>query len=111
MAVDVTKLDGNGWVIRASDEGGARGGTLPTGGGGGVAIPTVKDVAEFIVAIDRASSGKRYEFTRSDGAYIRVYPSERKQGYIVIERSGGNWVRLSPQELADLRLKLTRLSH
>ncbi len=110
MAVDVTKLDGNGWVIRASDEGGARGGTLPTGGGGGVAIPTSKDVAEFIVAIDKASSGKRYEFTRSDGAYIRVYPSERKQGYIVIERSGGNWVRLSSQELADLRLKLTRLS-
>ncbi|MEO9365677.1 MULTISPECIES: hypothetical protein [Candidatus Nitrosocaldus] len=110
MAVDVTKLGSNGWVIRSSDEGGARGGTLPTGGGGGVAIPSVKDVAEFIVAIDKASSGRRYEFTRSDGAYIKVYPSEVKAGYIVIERAGGNYVRLSSQELAELRLKLTRLS-
>ena len=107
MAVDLVKADG-GWVIKCSDAGSVGG--LTRGSGAGVTIPSAKDVIDFLTAVDSASSGRRYYFTRSDGAPIKAYPSDRKRGSIVIERSAGNWVRLSPSDAADLRMKLTRLS-
>lgn len=107
MAVDIVKADG-GWIIQSSDAGSVGG--LTRGSGAGVTIPSSKDVMDFLAAVDNASSGRRYSFTRSDGATIKAYPSERKRGSIVIERSAGNWVRLSPSDAADLRMKLIRLS-
>ena len=107
MAADIMKDDG-GWVIKSSDAGSTGG--LTRGSGAGVAIPGAKDVIEFLAAVDQASSGKRYYFTRSDGASIKSYPSQTKKGSIVIERSAGNWVRLSQSDAADIRMRLTRLS-
>lgn len=107
MATDILKADG-GWIIKSSDAGGAGG--LTRGSGAGVAISSAKDVIEFLTAVDRASSGKRYYFTRSDGAPIKAYPSQTKKGSVVIERAAGNWVRLNPGDAAELRMKLTRLS-
>ena len=107
MAVDIVKADGS-WVIKSSDAGSTGG--LTRGSAAGVAIPGAKDVMEFLTAVDKAASGRRHYFTRSDGAPIKAYPSEKKVGSIVIERSAGNWVRLSPGDAADLRMKLTRLS-
>ncbi len=107
MAVDIVKADG-GWVIKSGDAGSTGG--LTRGSTAGVAIAGPKDVVEFLTAVDKAASGRRYYFSRSDGAPIKVYPSERKVGSIVIERAAGNWVRLSPSDAADLRMKLTRLS-
>ena len=106
MAVDIVKAD-SGWVIKSSDAGSTGG--LTRGSGAGVAMPSAKDLMEFLTAVDKASSGRRYYFTRSDGAPVKAYPSERKTGSIVIERSAGNWVRLSPGDAADLRMKLTRM--
>jgi len=106
MAVDIVKADA-GWVIKSSDAGSTGG--LTRGSGAGVAIPSAKDLMEFLTAVDRAASGRRHYFTRSDGAPVKAYPSERKVGSIVIERSAGNWVRLSPSDTADLRMKLTRM--
>ena len=107
MAVDIVKADG-GWVIKSSDAGSTGG--LTRGSGAGVTISSAKDVMEFLTAVDKAASGRTHYFTRSDGAPIKAYPSGRKTGSIVIERSAGNWVRLSPSDAADLRMKLTRLS-
>ncbi|MEM2760361.1 MAG: hypothetical protein QXU32_05905 [Nitrososphaerales archaeon] len=107
MTVDLVKSNG-GWIIKSSDAGGGGGG-LTRGSGAGVAIPSSKDVVEFLTAIDKASAGARYYFTRSDGAPIKAYPSDRKKGSIVIERAGSNWIRLNHNDAADLRMKLTRL--
>jgi hypothetical protein len=106
MAVDIMKAD-SGWIIKSSDAGSTGG--LTRGSSAGVAMPGVKDVMEFLMAVDSASNGRRYYFTRSDGAPVKAYPSERKTGSIVIERAAGNWVRLSPGDAADLRMKLTRM--
>lgn len=106
MAADLVK-DNGGWIIKSSDAG-SKGG-LTRGSGAGVAIPSAKDAIDFLTAIDRASAGARYYFTRSDGAPIKAYPSESKKGSIVIERAAGNWVRLNPSDAADLRIRLTRL--
>ncbi|MFQ5920815.1 MAG: hypothetical protein ACE5JV_02225 [Nitrososphaerales archaeon] len=105
MTVDLMKSDG-GWTIKSSDAGSIGG--LTRGSAGGVDIPGSKDVPDFLTAVDQASSGRRYYFTRSDGAAIKAYPSERKTGSIVIERAAGNWVRLSSGDTADLRLKLLK---
>lgn len=107
MAVDLVKSNG-GWIIRSSDAGGAGGG-LTRGSGAGVSIPSAKDAIDFVMAIDKASAGARYNFTRSDGAPIKAYASGTKKGSVVIERAAGNWIRLSPSDAADLRMKLTRL--
>ncbi len=107
MAVDIVK-DVSGWVIKCSDAGGVAG--LTRGSGAGVSIPSAKDVIEFLTAVDRAASGRTHYFTRSDGTSIKAYSSAKKVGSVVIERAQGNWVRLSPSDAADLRLKLTRLS-
>ncbi len=107
MGVDIVKAD-SGWVIKSSDAGSIGG--LTRGSSAGVAISSAKDVIEFLTAVDKASSGRMHYFTRSDGAPIKAYPSQRKIGSIVIERSAGNWVRLNPSDAADLRMKLTRLS-
>lgn len=107
MAVDIVK-DVSGWVIKCSDAGGVAG--LTRGSGAGVTIPSAKDVIEFLAAVDMAASGRKHYFTRSDGASIKAYSSAKKVGSVVIERAQGNWVRLSPSDAADLRLKLTRLS-
>lgn len=61
------------------------------------------------MAINRASAGVWYYFTRSDAAPIKAYPSDMKRGSIVIERAAGNWVMLNPSDAADLRLKLIRM--
>ncbi|MFQ5970278.1 MAG: hypothetical protein ACE5J2_07290 [Nitrososphaerales archaeon] len=106
MTVDIVQ-DVSGWLIKSSDAGGAAG--LTRGSGAGVSIPSAKDMSEFLTAIDMSSSGRKYYFTRSDGASIKAYPSGRKVGSIVIERAQGNWIRLSPSDAGDLRLKLTRL--
>jgi hypothetical protein len=106
MAADILK-DNGGWVIKCSDAGGVGG--LTKGSGAGVSIPSSKDVIEFLTAVTQASAGKRYYFTRSDGAPIKAYPSQAKRGSIVIERAAGNWVRLNAGDAADLRMKLTRL--
>ena len=106
MTADLVKSNG-GWVIRSSDSGSTGG--LTRGSGAGVEIPSAKDAMDFLTAIARASAGARHYFTRSDGAPIKAYPSDRRKGSIVIERSAGNWVRLSAGDAADLRLKLTRL--
>ncbi len=108
MAVDLMKVEG-GWIIKCSDAGGSSGGGLTRGSGAGVAIPSAKDVPEFLMAVDSASSGRRYNFTRSDGAPIKAYPSSGRTGAIVIERAAGNWVRLGAGDAADLRLKLMRM--
>ncbi|MBI5133479.1 MAG: hypothetical protein HZA83_02085 [Thaumarchaeota archaeon] len=106
MTADLVKSNG-GWVIRSNDAGSTGG--LTRGSGAGVEIPSAKDVMDFLTAIDKASAGARHYFTRSDGAPIKAYPSDSKKGSIVIERSAGNWVRLSSGYAVDLRLKLTRL--
>jgi hypothetical protein len=105
MAVDIMK-DGSGWIIKSSDAGSTGG--LTKGSGAGVSIPSSNDVTEFLAAIDRALSGRRYDFTRSDGAPIKAYPSEKRPGSIVIERSAGNWVRLSSNEATQLRMLIMR---
>ncbi len=105
MAVDIKKADG-GWILRSSDAGSSGG--LTKGSGAGVSIPSSKDVVEFLTAIDKASSGKRYDFTRSDGAPMKAYPSEKRPGGIVIERSSGNWVRFGANETTQLRMLLMR---
>ncbi len=106
MTVSVTK-SGDGWLIRCSDSGNRGGGPVRVRGVG--IMMSVKDAADFITAIDKASAGLTYTFTRSDGAVIRAYPSSSKPKSIVIERGGGNWIRLDPNDITDLRLKLTRL--
>lgn len=106
MAVDLVK-DNGGWTIKSSDAGGKGG--LTRGSTAGVAMPSNKDAMDFLMAIDRASAGARHYFTRSDGAPIKAYPSDAKKGSIIIERAAGNWVRLNPNDAADLRMKLTRL--
>jgi len=100
----IISVDSGGWILKSSDAGGTGG--LTRGSGAGVAIPSVSDTLEFLMAIDRASAGAKYYFTRSDGAPIKAYPSDRKKGSIVIERSAGNWVRLNAGDAGDLRLKL-----
>jgi hypothetical protein len=105
MAVDIVKADG-GWILRSSDSGSSGG--LTKGSGAGVSIPNAKDVVEFLTAIDKASSGKRYDFTRSDGVAMKAYPSEKRPGGIVIERAGGNWVRFGVNEASQLRMLLMR---
>ena len=107
MGVDIVKAEG-GWIIKSGDAGSTGG--LTRGSSAGVAIAGSKDVMEFLTAVDRASSGRRYYFTRSDGAPIKAYPSEKKVGSIVIERAAGNWVRLGPSDAAELRMRLMRLS-
>lgn len=108
MTAELVK-DNGGWIIKSSDAGGSGGG-LTRGSTAGVAIPSAKDAMDFLMAIDRASAGARHYFTRSDGAPIKAYPSETKKGSIIIERAAGNWVRLSPSDAADLRIKLTRMA-
>ena len=105
MAVNILKAD-VGWILRSSDSGSSGG--LTKGSGAGVSIPSSKDVVEFLTAIDKASSGTRYDFTRSDGAPMKAYPSEKRPGGIVIERAGGNWVRVGANEAAQLRMLLMR---
>lgn len=105
MAVDIKKADG-GWILRSSDAGSSGG--LTKGSGAGVSIPSSKDVVEFLAAIDKASSGRKHDFTRSDGATIKAYPSEKRPGGIVIERSRGNWIRFGANETAQLRMLLMR---
>ena len=100
----IVSADSGGWILKSSDAGGTGG--LTRGSGAGVAIPSVSDTLEFLMAIDRASSGAKYYFTRSDGVPIKAYPSDRKKGSIVIERAAGNWVRLNASDAGDLRLKL-----
>ena len=107
MVVSVIK-SGNGWLIKCSDSMNRGGGPVRVRGAGIMIYP--KDVGELITAIDKGASGKSYTFTRSDGTIIRSYPSETKPGSIVIERSGGNWIRLDSKDAVDLRLALTRLS-
>jgi len=94
-------------MIRSSDAGSSGG--LTRGSGAGVAIPSARDTGDFLMAIDKASAGARYYFTRSDGAPVKAYPSDRKKGSIVIERAAGNWVRLNPNDAAELRIRLIRL--
>ncbi|GIU72659.1 MAG: hypothetical protein KatS3mg003_2138 [Candidatus Nitrosocaldaceae archaeon] len=106
MVVEVVK-SGDGWLIKCSDSGNRGAGPARARGVGIMMYP--KDVGDFIMAIDKASAGLSYAFTRSDGAVIRAYPSETKPGSIVIERSGGNWIRLDANDAAELRLALTRL--
>ena len=106
MVVQVAK-SGDGWLVRCSDSGNRGGGPVRARGVGIMIYPN--DVADFITAIDKASAGLNYTFTRSDGVEIRAYPSDSKPGSIVIERSGGNWIRLDANDAADLRLALTRL--
>ena len=107
MTADLVK-DNGGWIIKSSDAG-SGGGGLTGGSGAGIALPSAKDVMDFVMAIDRASAGAKHYFTRSDGAPIKAYPSDRKKGSIIIERAAGNWIRLSSGDVADLRLKLTRM--
>lgn len=107
MTVIIEK-SGAGWLVRCSDSGN-RGGGPVRARGVGIMIYS-QDVGDFITAIDKVSAGKSYTFTRSDKAIIRAYHSETKPGSIVIERSGGNWIRLDANDAADLRLALTRLS-
>jgi len=96
--------DNEGWIVKSSDAGGTGG--LTRGSGAGVAMPSVSDTLDFLMAIDKASAGARYYFIRSDGVQIKAYPSDRKKGSIVIERAAGNWVRLNAGDAGDLRLKL-----
>lgn len=107
MTADLVK-DNGGWIIKSSDAG-SGGGGLTGGSGAGIAMPSAKDAMDFVMAIDRASAGAKHYFTRSDGAPIKAYPSDRKKGSIIIERAAGNWIRLSSGDVADLRLKLTRM--
>ncbi len=107
MTADLVK-DNGGWIIKSSDAG-SGGGGLTRGSGAGIAMPSAKDAMDFVMAIDRASAGAKHYFTRSDGAPIKAYPSDRKKGSIIIERAAGNWVRLSSGDVADLRLKLTHM--
>jgi len=100
----IIAADNEGWIVKSSDAGGTGG--LTRGSGAGVAMPSVSDTLDFLMAIDKASAGARYYFTRSDGVQIKAYPSDRKKGSIVIERAAGNWVRLNAGDAGDLRLKL-----
>lgn len=106
MTVSVTK-SGDGWLIRCSDSGNRGGGPVRVRGVG--IMMTAKDAPDFITAIDKAAAGQSYTFTRSDGSVIRAYPSPSKPKSIVIERGGGNWIRLDVNDMTDLRLRLTRL--
>ncbi len=106
MVVEVVK-SGDGWLIKCSDSGN-RGAGPARARGVGIMI-YAQDVGDLITAIDKSSAGMSYTFTRSDGAIIRAYTSETKPGSIVIERSGGNWIRLDANDAVDLRLSLTRL--
>ncbi|MFQ5921119.1 MAG: hypothetical protein ACE5JV_03790 [Nitrososphaerales archaeon] len=108
MGVDLAK-DNGGWTIKSSDAGGNSSGGLTRGSGGGVSIPGAKDVADFLTGVDQAASGRRYYFVRSDGANMKAYPSSARPGSIVIERAAGNWVRLGADDMADLRMKLTKM--
>jgi len=71
----------------------------------GIKIPSSEDAKEFLMAIDRASAGVSYNFTRSDGSSIKAYPSDKKKGSIEIE-SDGNIVLLGPSDLVDFRLNV-----
>ncbi len=106
MVVEVVK-SGNGWLVKCSDSMNRGGGPVRVRGTGIMIYP--KDIGDLITAIDKGASGNSYTFTRSDGVVIRSYPSETKSGSIVVERSGGNWIRLDSKDALDLRLVLTRL--
>ena len=105
MTADLIK-DKGGWIIKSSDAGSTGG--LTGGSRAGVVIRGGNDAMDFLMAIDRASAGVSYNFTRSDGSSIKAYPSDKKKGSIVIERAVGNWVRLNPGDAADLRLNVIR---
>ncbi len=106
MVVEVVK-SGDGWLIKSSDSMNRGTGHVKARGVG--IMMKASEAADFITALDKAAAGLSYSFTRSDGRIIRVYPSKTKPNSIVIERSGGNILRLDANDIADLRLRLTRL--
>jgi len=70
---------------------------------GPVSIFDNVDWAKLVSALDTVLKGNDTSFTRSDGAEINVYWSKQKKDAIVIERSGGNWVRISGAEAVALK--------
>ncbi len=78
--------------------------------GGNVSLTSVQDVHELVNSIDIVlrEGGSRNFIREGDGVLIEVYPSQSRPGKYVIERNGGNWIRLSREDLRDLRNELLR---
>lgn len=77
--------------------------------GGGVKLTGTRDVHELVECIDvLIREGGQRNFIREDGALVEVYASQSRPGKYVIERQNGAWVRLSREDLRELRNELLR---
>jgi len=76
----------------------------------GVRLTCIQEVRELIKCID-SLLGLRVHGSyigQADKGSIQVYESQRYEGRSVIKKLGGNWIRLTNDELWSLRNELLR---
>jgi hypothetical protein len=79
-------------------------------GNGKVTLHIKEDGKKLVACIDEVLTGRTQvtSFLRSDGELIEVKKSRQKPSHIVINRVGGNWRRLDPNQARNLRDSIVR---